>query len=287
MKSSSDTLQDKIEYSISLLKKGEKLALALNPNNGYFLAFSGGKDSQVLLKLAQMAGVKYQAVYSVTTIDPPENVYFIRKNYPFVKFQHHGKNFFKLIETKGLPTIFHRYCCEVLKEGVGAGNVVLTGVRAEESRKRAEYRELEIRSRRKEHSDKGRSRTIEEIENNEHRCIKGKDKIMYYVLLNWTEEDIWNFIHYYELPVNPCYKTAGRVGCMFCPFSTREQHKYWEEKYPKFKEHIIKSLQVYLDKRQNTEKDILGDAAVFYEWWSSKMKLSRFLELKKQYNINF
>lgn len=84
------TLQDKISDSIALIRKAERLALALNPERGFHVAFSGGKDSQVLLELVKMAGVKYRAVYNVTTNDPPENVYFIRKHYPEVVFVNNG-----------------------------------------------------------------------------------------------------------------------------------------------------------------------------------------------------
>ena len=41
-------LQDKINYSIALLRKCEKMALDYDPENGFYLAFSGGKDSQAL-----------------------------------------------------------------------------------------------------------------------------------------------------------------------------------------------------------------------------------------------
>lgn len=60
----------KEEASIELIRRGEKLALSMNPE-GYFVGFSGGKDSQVLLELVRRAGVKYKAYYSVTTNDPP------------------------------------------------------------------------------------------------------------------------------------------------------------------------------------------------------------------------
>lgn len=36
-------LQEKIDYSVSLLRKAEKLALQLDPENGFYLAFSGAK----------------------------------------------------------------------------------------------------------------------------------------------------------------------------------------------------------------------------------------------------
>ena len=67
--------KEKIEYSLNLIKKAEKLALKLS-DKGFYVGFSGGKDSQVALDLVKRAGVKFEAYYNVTTIDPPENVYF-------------------------------------------------------------------------------------------------------------------------------------------------------------------------------------------------------------------
>ena len=53
-----DSLRKKIEYSIDLLRKSEKMALRLDPENGFYLAFSGGKDSQALYHIAVMGGGK-------------------------------------------------------------------------------------------------------------------------------------------------------------------------------------------------------------------------------------
>ena len=241
-------LQQKIQDSITLIRKGERLALALNSTDDYFVGFSGGKDSQVLLELVKMAGVKYKAYYNVTTNDPPDNVYFIRNHYPDVTFIHPKLNFFKLIEQKGLPTIWRRFCCAELKENTGVGNVVLTGVRAEESNRRARYNDLQVISKRKEHADRTRRRTIEEIEQNEHRCIKGKDKLMIYPILHWTSGEVWQFIHDRHLPVNPCYEKYNRVGCMFCPFSNKAQIEHYESLYPKIKANIIRALDIYIQK---------------------------------------
>lgn len=85
-------LENKIANSIEFLRHGENLALQMN-EEGYFLAFSGGKDSQVLLWLAKQANVRYKAYYSVTTNDPPANVRFIRENYSEVTFLHPKKTF--------------------------------------------------------------------------------------------------------------------------------------------------------------------------------------------------
>lgn len=47
----------------------EAKAIEMHPE-GYYLCFSGGKDSQVIYELAKQAKVKFQAYYNVTTVDP-------------------------------------------------------------------------------------------------------------------------------------------------------------------------------------------------------------------------
>lgn len=278
------TIENKIADSIALIRKGERLALALNPTDGYFVGFSGGKDSQVLLELVKMANVKFKAYYNVTTNDPPDNVYFIRNNYPDVVFIHPKDNFFKLVEKKGLPTRKRRFCCMYLKENTGIGNVVLTGVRAEESNRRASYNEIQVNSRRKEHADRSRKRTIEEIEQNEHRCIKGKDKLMVYPMLHWTNDEVWQFIHDRHLPINPCYEKFNRVGCMFCPFSTKNQIGHYEILYPKFKDYIIKAMDIFLSRKPQSSS---LSAQEYYEWWKSKKSIKQFVSEQRQLSINF
>lgn len=69
--------RDKVQTAIDRLR-------AFEPQEGYFLAFSGGKDSQCIYHLAKMAGVKFDAHYQVTSVDPPELVQFIKAQYPDV-----------------------------------------------------------------------------------------------------------------------------------------------------------------------------------------------------------
>ena len=71
--------RDKVKLTIDRIK-------TFAPDEGYFVAFSGGKDSVVIKVLCELAGVPYEAHYSVTTVDPPELVRFIRKAYPDVIF---------------------------------------------------------------------------------------------------------------------------------------------------------------------------------------------------------
>ena len=60
----SEELQKKIDTFIRMLQSFE-------PEEGYYLAFSGGKDSQCIYHLAKMAGVKFDAHYNVTSVYPP------------------------------------------------------------------------------------------------------------------------------------------------------------------------------------------------------------------------
>ena len=128
--------EDKVKTAIEILRSFE-------PSEGYYLAFSGGKDSVTVKALCDMAGVKYDAHYRVTSVDPPELVRFIKEKHPDVKMEipHYkdGKpiTMWNLIPKKKLPpTRIQRYCCLYLKESGGYGRMTLTGVRWAESANR-------------------------------------------------------------------------------------------------------------------------------------------------------
>ena len=107
------------------------------PEEGYYVAFSGGKDSIVAYDLVKRAGVKHDVHFSVTTVDPPELVRFIKDNHPEVEINKPPKSMWRLIEENGMPPIRQmRYCCKILKEGGGERRHVITGVRWQESIRR-------------------------------------------------------------------------------------------------------------------------------------------------------
>lgn len=129
-------LQEKERKAIERLK-------AFEPPEGYYLAFSGGKDSVVCKALLDAAGVKYDATYRVTSVDPPELVRFIKEKHADVKREvprdKDGKpiTMWNLIPRKLMPpTRTMRYCCEHLKESGGDGRMTVTGVRWAESANR-------------------------------------------------------------------------------------------------------------------------------------------------------
>ena len=115
---------------------------AFEPHNEpYFLCYSGGKDSDTVRILAELAGVKYDLVHNLTTIDAPETVYYVRS--VGAEIVTPPKSMWQLIVENGMPpTRLVRYCCKALKEGTGAGRVKITGVRRAESVNRAQNNDV-------------------------------------------------------------------------------------------------------------------------------------------------
>lgn len=110
--------------AIKFIRNAEKLALRMNEND-FHVAFSGGKDSQVLLALVEMSGVKHHAEMQVTTVDSPNLMKFVRTNYPQVRLNLPKLNMRQLIlKKKMLPTRQARFCCAFLKEQAGGGRVL-------------------------------------------------------------------------------------------------------------------------------------------------------------------
>src|SRR3990172_4816237 len=117
-----ETGLNKVEVAIGLLK-------AFEPPEGYYLAFSGGKDSVVIYDLAVKAGVKFDAHYCVSPIDPPQIYKFIKEHYPDVQWDFHARGFWELVVKNGLPMRNSRWCCRIIKEAGGCGRTVIVGNR--------------------------------------------------------------------------------------------------------------------------------------------------------------
>ena len=190
-------LKNKIQHSVELIRKAEKLALIYDPQNGFYNTFSGGKDSQALYYIVKMSGVKFQTHINFTSIDPADVVRFVKTQYPSVIRHKPQISIYKKAIEKGiLPTMTKRWCCKEYKEGGGAGKVKLIGIRREESVRRSKRNEVEVSFKKfsgnidefKEWSNKQIERKKKrEFKNqdefsvkndNEVRCINGKDSII-------------------------------------------------------------------------------------------------------------
>ena len=265
-----ESLRKKIEYSIDLLRKSEKMALRLDHENGFYLAFSGGKDSQALYHIAVMGGVKFKAHMNLTSVDPPEVIRFVKQQYPDVELIKPKMSIYDMALKKHiLPTRTFRWCCAEFKEMSGAGNVTLIGIRKAESARRNKREEIstQIKGKRTEE-------TFDQWSEHEEKmvtCVGGKDKILVSPIIHWTEQDVWEFLNdVVKVPHCELYDEGyTRIGCICCPMSQKRQKLGEIKRYPHVKRRWIQTIQKLIDEgyvNYNFQDPEFG----FYWWISGK-----------------
>lgn len=254
------TLEVKVERALRLLR-------SIRPygDEPLEVAYSGGKDSDVILELTRMSGVPYKAIYKNTTIDPPGTIAHARR--AGAEILRPRRTFFRLIEANGCPDRHVRFCCRELKEYPVLRNVVI-GVRREESRARASrYKEPVV------------CRVFS----------KGKDIRQQQVLpiLDWTLEDEREFIQERGITLHPHYyredgtlDLTRRLGCMCCPLQSQ---KRWAESFrerPGILRLYIKAMQRHLDTHPDRKnaRHFRGSAWqwMWYKLHSCDMRLEDF-----------
>ena len=251
-------LQKKIDFAIRLLKNYD------NPEQPIEIAYSGGKDSDVILQLAKEAGIHYRAIYRNTTIDPPGTIAHVKAM--GVEILQPKKTFFQLIEENGLPSRFSRFCCRFLKEYKVLDKCVM-GVRKAESRKRAErYKEpseCKFYGSKREH--------VEAV----------------YPILEWTDQDVADFIADRKIQCAPVYydeqgnfHPERRLGCLGCPLASKNKRIEQFKQYPgMFRQYVIrlrryrathpdaKVCKVYFnDEYEQIFRDVFCDKQSELDW---------------------
>ena len=280
------SLARKIEYSVRLIRKAEKMALRLDPEDGFYNTFSGGKDSQVLYYLVKLAGVKAKTHMNLTSVDPPEVIRFVRTQYPDVELIKPRMSIYEMAKKKRtLPTMRFRWCCAEFKETGGVGKVTLVGIRKEESARRAKRGEIST-------NIKGK-RTEENFDQwSEHEeqmvaCVGGKDKILVSPILYWTERDVWEFLNKNGIPHCELYDQGyTRIGCICCPMSSYRQKVKDTGRWPHVKRNWLKTIQWHIDNGYSFSDN--PNAEFGFNWWISGKSFDKFYaDEVLQQKINF
>lgn len=241
-----------------------------------YVAFSGGKDSVCVYGVCKLASDEMgmnlldmcEFHYHLTTVDPPELVWFIREKFPFVSIDRPKKTMWKLIATRCTmpPTRLVRYCCAELKERGGEGRFCLTGVRRAESSKRANRAVYETQ-------DKDKTKRIQLNDNEEFRqeiehCIP-KQNYVVNPIIDWKDDEVWEFIHSQNLPYCKLYDEGWeRVGCIGCPMATTKVREEEFARYPKYRDAYVRAFQKMLDNHKGKGYcKNWKDGEEVYQWW--------------------
>lgn len=210
------------------------------------VGFSGGKDSQVVYDLCLRSGITFTAYFN-HSFESNITIKFIRENYHNVIFRRDHKFGFihNIWKNHGglLPTVKIAYCCQDYKHNPKyADKCSVVGVRREESRSRKGRTAFEAKN-------KTTLKKNKELVDNyfEENCqsIGTKSIIQLKPIVDWSDEDVWNYIRKYNLPINPEYKNGRkRVGCMVCPKANFNSNGQVLLEYPKLIDAFIRARQI-------------------------------------------
>lgn len=232
--------KDKIEVAIMRLQEFE-------PAEGYYLAFSGGKDSITVYNLALASGVKFDAHYNVSPIDPPEIYSFIKSYYPDVAWDITARGFWRKFMTEGPPMRHMRWCCELIKEAGGIDRRKVTGIRWAESPRRRSRRMFEA-------------------------CYTHPGTFFLHPIIDWSNAEVWEYIKGNGLDYCSLYDEGlKRLGCVLCPFEPPSVTQANLQRFPKIAANWRRAFERYYQIRIHRGTPLtFHNAEEYWQWWLSR-----------------
>ena len=271
------------EEAIRLLRSYESFATSIDPR-GYCVCTSEGKDSRVLGHLMRRAGVKHFYIHNITGIDPPELVYFQRKNfqtYHDLGYEGHDcwykKTIWQLMRENLIPPFRQRrYCCKHLKEKKTPEQgdaMISTGVRkAESARRKRQRSELEHDFQHLNPYDQEDGVEVETFRScfdNPEWSTEGLWTIN--PIAEWPDHWIWDYSQEARLEQCGLYQEGfKRLGCIGCPNASacerEEQFSRWPGVAQLWRKAFNDMLRIRTERGM---KVLFSSGAEWFEWWLS------------------
>ena len=213
---------------------------------------SGGKDSIVITHLMKLSGISFKLQSTLTGIDPPQLIRFIRKHYPECSFVRPHQSFWHLITTHNPPAGTGRgikWCCTKIKENPSKKTPIKTrllGIRAEESPARAKY---------------GCTNYFQKTGETHH-----------YPIFGWKRRHVWKFIKNYNLPYPKLYDQGfERLGCVVCP-NHHGRHEPYRKRWPNHFKCFERYVKVWWEKRQRQGKEMWHNSPEDFliDWYAGR-----------------
>lgn len=284
---------DKEQQAMERLRTASEMSLRLF-KQPLLLTDSGGKDSAVICRLAENAGIPFEIVHSHTTADAPPTVYHVRDrakmfeekgikytiSHPTYKGQR--VSMWSLIPLKKMPpTRCVRYCCDILKEQTGRDRFIVTGVRWSESISRKNNRGvLEVQ-----HKSRTKRLTLANDNDESRRLFETcqmKGKRVCNPIVDWPEQDIWDYLTDQKVQINSLYYEGWtRVGCVGCPMASKTRYTEFSM-FPKYQGLYISAFDRMIKVRNNeglqTEWQTGTDV---FHWWMEDGVLPGQIEMEE------
>lgn len=278
-------MSDKVDIAVRRLQEAAEMSQVLY-EKPLVITYSGGKDSDTVLKLAQIAKIPFEVLHSHTTVDAPETVYHVRETFRKLELtgikcdiDYHVRpdgtrtTMWNLIPKKMMPpTRIVRYCCAELKEGGGKDRFIVTGVRWDESNARKKTRGiLEVIASKRE------NKIVLSNDNDEDRRLfetcQMKGKRVVNPIVDWTTRDVLDFCSENKVRLCPLYANGWRrVGCVGCPMAGTSMRYNEFAQYPTYKKAYIAAFDRMIEERKRRDMmkgfTRMGDTGVdVFHWW--------------------
>lgn len=287
--------QTQIEQeAIMRIKKFSKIAETLGFDIA--LGFSGGKDSQVCYDLCIRAGITFKAYFN-HAFESAVTLNFIKNNYPqVIRRRDYKFGFIENIRKMHgglLPSVQIAYCCMDYKHNPKyVDKCSIVGVRKSESAKRKKRTAFETKNK----TMQKKYKSIFDDYFEEHcQSVGTASVIQLKPIIDWNDDDVWSYIHKYNIPVNPEYKKSKRVGCLVCPKANFTYNYKNLMKFPK----LINAFITAREKGKlntdwtitNENKDFSSDKCLYICRWLnhsfmpfSKKQEYLYLQVKEIYD---
>ena len=125
-----------------------------------------------------------------------------------------------------------------------------------QSKQTKKYRKLFLMN-----DNEGKRRMIESC------AIKGKHILN--PIIDWTNNDIWNFIHKYDIPYCKLYDQGfERLGCIGCPMAGEKGMMKEFKRWPHYKKMYLKAFNNMLKEREKRGLETNWKSAEeVMNWW--------------------
>lgn len=279
-------VKELIEKSIDRLKLASEISLQ-HYKKPLVCEYSGGKDSDVLLRLFEMSGIPFEVHNSHTTVDAPQTVKHIKNVFSGLcengikcEIDYHVKSDGKRLTMWNLipkklfpPTRIVRYCCSELKESGNPNRMIATGIRWAESKKRSNRSPFEAIGKTSSKSIGVSDEKMLITDNDNTRRLfekcQMKAKTVVNPIIDWTDQNIWQFIGERDISVCELYRCGyERLGCLGCPLASKKQRVKEMYDFPKYKQAYIHSFEKMIEERKMRGKPVKWSCGEeVYLWW--------------------